>query len=135
MKNRQIKVWCQIPFTTRYSNFSEMNHNTVFENRPKSSFKVPKMDDFGELLKTSSLRSKSVTRQVTLNKKSKCDILEHCAQSKVQNQFCFALFIEKCVWISVLFYVWNLQLSRKQSRMQHRFSQGICIIIIQRGCG
>ena len=56
-------------------NFSEMNHNTVFENRPKSSLKIPKMDDFGELLKTSSLRSKSFTRQVSLNKKSKCDIL------------------------------------------------------------
>ena len=37
--------------------------------------KIPKMDGFGELLKTSSLRSNSVTRQASFNKKSKCDIL------------------------------------------------------------
>ena len=82
------------------------NWNTVFENHRKSLIqhcerselrlhvfwvdkswlKIPKMVHFGDFLKTLSLRSNSITRQVTYNKtknvgkcqnKKKCDILRN----------------------------------------------------------
>ena len=78
------------------SNISASDHYTVFENHRKSLIqhcegselrvhfewtKMPKMVQFGEFLKTWSLRSNSVTRQVSFNR---TNIGEKCQNSKIQ---------------------------------------------------
>ena len=109
-ETKQIKI--NLGCSTVFENYRKVSFNLASEASyvyilvDKSLMKMPKIVNFGEFSKTWILRSNSVTSQVTFKRKmpklTKLNvtfwvIFKHCAQIKVQNKFCFSLFIEKCV--------------------------------------
>ena len=110
----QLSLERDLHVGTQFESHRKKSPSTLRAKRAPFTFwvdkrlsKMPKIVNFGEFLKTWSLRSKSVTRQVSFNRTK---IGGKCQNSKLQNATFWVIF-KQCVFLGIAFIASPLRLS------------------------